>query len=418
MSSAATTLNGTCAVLESYDPFSEEFLQNPYPTWERVQKDHAIFYAPVIDHYVVTRFDDVVKVLLDEENFSASNSASPLMPLRGEAADILNAGYPRKPTLNNSDPPRHQPMRMAVGTCMGVPRWRKHEPIVAATAERMVGNLKGKGTVDLVADLTFPLPGYVGFSLVGVPQEDSEMLKTWCGQRMQLTYGNVPQKDQVFFAHEVVKFWKYVDNLVSIKLDQPGDDLTSDLIAYARRKPEHVNIEDINNIIYSICLAAHESTTNTMGNCLHMLLRNRPAWERMIENPELIGENIEELIRFCPATVAKRRLTTRAVEIAGVEVPAGSHIMLLFGAANRDPNHFDDPQHFQLGRPNAADQVTFGGPSRHRCLGAPLARMELKKVLELLTQQLPDMTLASGEPVSFSPIVTHRGPTSLMVTLN
>ncbi len=403
-----------CPVLNSYDPFSSEFTTDPYRIWAGLREASAVYYAEDIDHYIVTRYADIRAVYEDQDNFSAANASSPLSPLAEEAAQILKKGFPRKPTLNNSDPPRHGPMRRAVGTCMGATRWRKLQPSVRACAEDLISSLVKKSVADIVADLAFPLPAFAGFRLLGFPDADTEMLKSWCKERMLLTYGRLDTQGQVAGAQQMVRFWRYVEDFVKQRMQEPADDLTTDLLAYSRKAPGLLNVEDINNIVYSISLAGHETTTNAIGNAMVALLQNREQWAELCGNPSLIENAVEELLRFGSPVIGKRRIAKRDVTIGGVSVPAGSNVMLLIGSAHHDPAHFEDPDQLNVARSNASEHIAFGGPW-HYCLGAPLARFEMRVVLELLTKAAPNMRLAASNEFGFHPTATHRGPHQVLV---
>jgi cytochrome P450 len=405
---------GHCPIARGFDPFDSLFLANPYPIWAELRQEAPVLYAPEIDHYLVTRYADITKIYKDQENYSASNASSPIWPLAEEAARILKEGFPRKPTLNNSDPPRHGPMRRAVGSCMGTVRWQKLEPEVRTCAERLLTHLVSQSVADIVEDLAFPLPAFAGFRLLGFPAKDTELLKSWCGERMLLTYGRLDAREQAAAARNLVLFWRYVAEFVSFRSENPDDDLTSDLLAYSRKSPELLNVEDINNIVYSISLAGHETTTNAIANGLLALLRNREQWVSVCEDPKRINNAVEELLRFESPVIGKRRKVKREVKIGDVVIPAGANILLLIGSANRDPARFGDPNELDVSRANAGEHVSFGGPW-HYCLGAPLARFEMRTVLQLLTKMAPDIALASGEPPSFLPTVAQRGPRRILV---
>jgi cytochrome P450 len=403
-----------CPVLNRYDPFSSEFTTDPYQVWAGLRKESPVYYAADINHYIVTRYDDISAVYNDQDNFSAANASSPLSPLAEEAARILKEHFPRKPTLNNSDPPRHGPMRRAVGTSMGATRWRKLQPSVRTCAQGLIADLVKKPVADIVADLAFPLPAFAGFRLLGFPDTDTEMLKSWCKERVLFTYGRLDAEGQVAGAKQMVRFWRYVEEFVKRRIEEPADDLTTDLLAYSRKAPDLLNVEDINNIVYSISLAGHETTTNAIGNAMVALLQNRQQWVALCANPALIDNAVEEVLRFGSPVIGKRRIAKRDVTIGGVPVPVGSNIMLLIGSAHHDPAHFENPNQLDVTRANAGEHIAFGGPW-HYCLGAPLARFEMRVVLDLLTKAAPSMRLAPGNELGFHPTATHRGPQQVLV---
>ena len=166
--------------------------------------------------------------------------------------------------------------------------------------------------------------------------------------------------------------------------------------------------------MYELLFAGHETTTGLIGNALRRLLTERHAWEEICRDPSLIPNAIEEVLRFDSSVIAWRRKTTEPVEIGGVRVPAGANLLLLLGSANRDPAVFEDPERFDIHRHNAKEHLSLGFGA-HYCLGAPLARLEARIVLEELSIRLPSLRLVPGQTLRFQPNTTFRGPLSLLV---
>ena len=163
--------------------------------------------------------------------------------------------------------------------------------------------------------------------------------------------------------------------------------------------------------------AGHETTTGLLGNAFRRLLTDRPAWQAICEDPSLIPNAVEEVLRLDSSVIAWRRRTTQAVVIGGVSVPERADLLLMLGAANRDPTVFHDPDRFDIRRANAHEHLSFGsGP--HFCLGAPLARLEARVVLEEVSARVPGLRLVDGVPLQFAPNVSFRGPLSLPVEWN
>ena len=159
-----------CPVAHDYDPLAPSTLRDPYPVLTEMREAGPVFYLPELDHYIVTRYDDIERVLLDRDTWSASNASSPLNPVCPAAQEVLAAGFKRVPTLNNADPPRHGPMRKAVLACMTPRRLNALEPTLRAYAEDLVESFRNEPVVDFVAEFAFPFPGFAAFSLLGFPE--------------------------------------------------------------------------------------------------------------------------------------------------------------------------------------------------------------------------------------------------------
>jgi len=405
----------TCPVSHDIGWLEQSFLVDPYPSLARLREESPVFFDDELDHYIVTRYAEVEACLLDRTTFLAKNASAPVWAIAEEAQRILaDQGYKRVPTLNNADPPRHAPMRKAVLTCMSPKRLRTLEPVLRDRARRLIESFVEQSPVNLVAALTFPLPGYAGLSLLGIPERDFEQIKQWSAGRVRFTYGRLPVDDQVRVAHNVGAFWAYVEELVGAKDAHREDDFTSDLLGYRDEHPDLVTTDDIVNIVYSMALAGHDSTTNAMGNALRQILAHRDQWDALVADPSRIPRAVEELLRFDGPVLGHRRTAAVDTEIGGVPIPAGAKIVLLFGCAARDPEHFPNPDALDVGRENAVDHVAFG-KGVHFCLGAPLARMELAMVLELLTEVAPEMRLVADQSFPYVPIAMFRSVEELLV---
>ena len=405
----------TCPVAHGFDPLSPTNVADPYPAFRELREAGPAFYMPELDHYIVTRYRDIEQILLDRDTWSASNASSPLVTPCEAAQKVLAAGYKRVPTLNNADPPRHGPMRKAVLSTMTPRRLKALEPDLRAYAENLVDGFIDEPVIDLVDRLTFPFPGYAAFSLLGFPAEDTDKLRDWSAKRVLLTYGRLSDEAQVEVAEIICAFWAYCEDHVAARRVERADDLTSDLLDLADAKPDQLNDFDIVNMIYSMALAGHETTTNTTGNGMRALLTDRTQWTALIDDPSLIPNAVEEILRYDGPVLNHRRLARVETEVGGVTLPAGAKVMMCFGSAARDPEIFeDDPERFDVAREDAELHLAFGkGP--HLCLGAALGRLEVRIVLELLTTRTPDMALIPDQVFEYSPNALFRGLKSLMV---
>jgi cytochrome P450 len=266
---------------------------------------------------------------------------------------------------------------------------------------------------DVVAALTFPLPAYMIFTFIGFPTEDIELLKGWCGNRALYSWGRPTPTEQVEIAGNMVRYWQYCERFADARIADPVDDFTSDLARVHNADPDELSRAEITGIVYALSFAGHETTTNLTTNALRRLLENPEQWQALCADPTLIPNAVEEALRHDTSVIAWRRITTRPVEIGGVAVPAGARLMLSLGSANRDPARFADPDTFDVHRPNARDHLAFG-MGIHFCLGAPLARIEVRTVLELLTERAPDLQLVPEQELSFPPNMSFRGPRTLL----
>lgn len=393
----------------------QDFLVDPYPRLAELREQTPVFFDEELGYYVVTRYDDIERCLVDRTTFLAQGASSPVWPPVEEAQRILTEqGYKRVPTLNNADPPRHGPMRKAVFTCMSRARLASLEPELREYATELVTTLVEQPVADLIADLAFPLPGRAGLGLLGIPVQDFDQIKAWSGGRVLFTYGHLPEDEQVQVAHNVIAFWQYVEQYVSDRDRDRGDDFTSDILRYRDEHPDEVTTDDVVNIVYSMALAGHDSTTNAMGNMLRHLLAHQDEWAALVDDPSLVPNAVEEALRFDGPVSGHRRTAAIDTEVGGVPIPAGSRLVLLFGSADRDPEHFPDPDRLDVRRENSVEHLSFG-KGVHFCLGAPLARMEMRISLELLTEHAPGMHLVADQTFPYVPITMFRSLEHLFV---
>lgn len=397
---------GVCPVTHEFDPLSAPYLADPYPLYDRLREAEPVFHVPSLDLYIVTRYAEVVQVLRDNETFSAANANALFRPLAPEAANILERGYPRKPTFSSADPPRHGKMRAAASRCLTPRRWAASQPALRADMEALIDRIAVTPTADLAADLVTPLVASAGFRLLGFPVADKARLLEWCSKRVLLNYGELDAAGQVDAARAVVEFWNYCGEFIAARQRQPTDDLTSDFLALLGAEGVGLTFEDVHNMVWGIAIASHESTAAAILNGMRRLLGRRDDWNALCSDTSLVPGAVDELLRFDSPVIAHRRLSRVDTTLGGVPIPAGATVVLLLGAANHDPRQFNKAEEFDIRRADANRHLAFG-QKWHFCLGAPLARFEYGLVLERLTQRLPDMTLMD-RPLQFLPNILIR----------
>jgi cytochrome P450 len=405
-----------CPVAPGFDPLDRVFLADPFAVLAHLEGAEPVFYAPAIDYYVVTRYADIEAVFRDNETFSAANAQLPLVSLDRRAADILLAGGHRpQPSMVSLDEPEHRRLRGPAARALTPRRVAAMEPTIRSTLADLLDALDPSVPVDLVAGLTFPLPATVIFSFMGVPPEDYAQLKAWCGHRATLAWGRPAPDEQVEHATNMAAYRRYLRELVAAKHTDRADDFASALLAIHDEDPEALSHEDIASILFSLSFAGHETTNYLIGNVVRRLLEQPDRWARLVDEPPLIPNAVEETLRYDPSVPVWRRVTTRPVTLGGVDLPAGAKLFLWLAAAGRDPEVFDDPDEFCLERPNAKRHLAFG-KGIHYCLGSALGKLEAQLALEELTRRYPTLRLVADQKLTFHPNISFRGPQRLLVT--
>jgi cytochrome P450 len=406
-------IKGSYPVDDAFDSLSKDYLADPYPYYARFRREAPIFFAPKIDMWVVSRYEDILEIVKDPDAFSNAKVQEPLQDLEPEAAEYLKEGVRVTPTTSNADPPKHRRARKHASKAFSARRVQVLEPRIREIAEGLIDGFITEGRVDFVQEFAFPLPAMTVFSFIGFPEEDTERLKSLCFDRLRITWGRPSAEEQMPTVEKMSSLFAYVEDFVHQRANDLRDDYTSDLLRIREEDEEALSLEEVTSIIYSLTFAGHETTTNLIANGLRQLLLRREQWEELREDPSLLENAVEEMLRFDTSVVAWRRMTTRPVEVAGAEIPEGARLLLLLASANRDERQFEDPEAFDIHRENAGKHLAFS-QGIHYCLGAPLARLEARIAFELLTARMPDLHLApEDQPLEFDPNISFRGPKEL-----
>jgi cytochrome P450 len=398
-----------------YDPFHEPLLADPYPFFAWARQNAPVFYAADIDHWVVSRYDDVKRILLEPETYSAANTLLPITPLCAAAQRILReGGWRQRPALGNNDPPDHARFRRNTMRAFTPRRVAELEPFVRETARSSLDRIEPLGRVDLMRELLYDLPAVVILQLLGIPEDGVPIVREAGDNRVVFVWGRPTLDEQVRLAGAMVRFWLYLRSVIDERLADPTGDLTSELLRVRGGDDAVFTLDEIASVLFAFMTAGHETTSSMLGNALVQLLRRPDDWAALREDPSLVPGAVEEALRFDSSVVSWRRKTNRSVEIAGVEVPEDAQLLLLLGAANRDDGVFADPDVFDLRRASATSHLSFGH-GIHFCLGAALARLEGRVVLEELTQRFPSLRLTPDAEISYVPNTSFRGPLRLEV---
>jgi cytochrome P450 len=405
-----------CPVNRTFDPLTPDFLADPYAAMASLPREgQPVFFAPSIGYYVLSRYGDIEEVFADPATYSAAVAQAPLVPVVPEAQRILLAGgHQPQPSMVSLDEPAHARLRKPAARAFSMKRVNAMVPVIEATTAALLDAVGSGGGFDLVAALAFPLPANIVFSLMGVPERDYGKLKHWSGYRAALGWGRPDPGDQVEIATGMADYRAYLRNLVAAKALEPGDDLTSDLIAIHRENPERLTLEEVASILFSLSFAGHETTTGLIGNTVRRLLEVPDRWSAVAQDPRLIPAAVEEALRYDPSVPVWRRVTTRPVTLAGVDLPEGAKLFLWLAAAGRDAAAFSEPDVFDLHRPDSARHLAFG-KGLHYCLGANLGKLETQIAVAALARRYPRLRLEPDQRLTFHPNISFRGPQVLNV---
>ncbi len=398
-----------------FDPLEAAYLDDPYPFLTEARVAAPVFYADSIDHWVVTRHRDIRQIFRDPATFSAVNANAPLAPPCPGAAEALEeGGWGAVPTLANVDPPAHTRVRRIANIAFTPKRVAEMEGFVRELTVRFCAERLRDGRADLIADLAWELPVLVLFRILGVAPSEVSRVKEGSWNRILFIYGRPSEAEQVKAAQGMARFWLLAEQLIAERAAEPRDDFVSTLVHTPDVEGKTLTRQQAATVVLNLLFAGHETTTGLLGNMFNRVLADRKAWTDIVADARLIPNAVEEILRLDSSVIAWRRRTRRATQIGGIAVPADANLLMMLGAANRDPDVFVDPDRLDIRRANAREHLSFGsGP--HLCLGAPLARLQARVVLEEVSSRLPSLRHVEGVKLSFAPNVSFRGPLSLPV---
>jgi hypothetical protein len=405
-----------------FHPANEEF--KPYfspelhAALEVQRRDEPVFWSEEIGYWVVTRYADVLAILHDGVRFTSANTTRPVTPMSPEAEAILREGGFMNQTGSHSTlyGDVHKRIRGITSQTLNLREFIKLDGHIRKLVADAIDRIAGQDEIDLLHEVNYELPAQVVFKLMGIPDEDIPSVKKWAGARSVIDFSPATPSQQIEGARNMVAFWQYCAALVADRQKHPREDFTSKMLALRNGDDSVISIGEITTHTFGVAFAGHETTTNQLTNTFRSLLENRGEWEALCADPSLAGNTVEEGMRYAGAVIGWRRIALEDVEIRGVTIPKGAPIMLSFASANRDEEVFPDPHRFDIRRANARKQLTFGN-GVHFCLGAPLARLEMKIVFEEFGKRFPKMRLVQPDTAKHLHTFVFRAPDSLRVTL-
>jgi len=389
-----------------FDPLAPGQRADPYPVLAQARREQPVFYAPALGLWVVTRHEDVLAVLKDHRAFSsvgALRSSSAELP--PQAVDVLAGGCPEMPIIVDTDPPLHTRIRGLVTKAFTPRRVAEMEPRIEATAGALLDELVPEGRADIVERFAWPLPLRTIGDLLGVPRADLPRLHGWSRNWLTL-FQDAPLDEQMAHAHGFVELQRYFVAALEERERQPTDDLMSALLEARGAGGGELGIVEVAGVPLDLIVAGHVTVTRAIGSALVLLLDHPDELAALRADPDRIPAAVEEILRLESPAQGLFRETTREVTLDGTTLPAGARVMVHFGSANRDEDVFTRAACFDPGRGDLGSHVAFG-KGIHFCIGAPLARIELRVALRLLLERLPNLRRAGG--VEYDPIFFARG---------
>jgi cytochrome P450 len=398
-----------------YDPYDDAIDADPHPIWRRLRDEAPLYRNEEHDFYALSRFDDVLAASNDWQTYSSA---------RGTVLELIDAAGEGPPAGEGTtdpsfgmmifmDPPSHDVMRRLVSRAFTPRRVAEREARLRELCAEFLDDQLERGTFDYVEDFAAKIPSMVIGALLGVPKEDQDQLRIWGDILMRHEPDGI--SDEKLDA--VLQHYAYMEQVIRERAASPRDDMASDLVAAeielddgSTRRLSH---EEALGFVSLLELAGSETTARLLGWSAVLLARHPDQRARLVADPGLIPNAVEELLRYEAPSPIQARFVTRDVEWYGQTVPARSKIALLTGSAGRDPRQFDDPDTFDVGR-RIDRHLTFGH-GVHFCLGANLARLEGRIVLEETLRRIADWQVDESQ-VEMVHTSTVRGPHRVPIT--
>jgi cytochrome P450 len=403
------------ATSRKYDLYSSDFRETTHETYARMRRDDPVLSQPGIDGetpiWFLTRYDDVVSILLDDERFVV-DPALALDPEEYERrqADILGDERVAESLLTR-DGEDHRRLRRLVSKAFTPRIVEQLRPRIEEIANDLLDATKGRTSMDVVDDYAFPLPIIVIAELLGIPAEDRDRFRTWSNTFVLPALTPELQEQARIHTDE---FIAYLDDLFAARRADPKEDLVSALVQ-AEEAGDRLSQNELYGMAVLLIVAGHETTVSLITNSALALLTHPATLAEVRADPTLLPSAVEELLRFdSPVERAITRWAAADVELGGQTIARGDLVIAVIGSANRDDERFPDAGTLDLRRADAK-HVGFGR-GVHYCLGAPLARVEAEIALHTLFDRLPELRLAIAEDdLYWRPIPLFRSLASLPV---
>ena len=377
-------------VASSLFPRPEE-RSNPYAFYATMRRDYPVAHDEENDFWAVYRYDDVKRVLSDYTTFSSEFARV----ARQKYHESERARF--RTSLISSDPPRHRQLRDLISRAFTPRAVASLEPRIVEITHDLLDQVIESGRMDLVGDLSYPLPVIVIAELLGIPTQDRAQFKRWSdalvGTSDESFRGDLKEVPEARLKLQE-EMDAYFRPLIEERRLRPRGDLISELVL-AEIDGQHLSEEDTLAFCTLLLIAGNITTTNLIANAMHCLLEHPDQLARLRAQPNLLPSAIEEVLRFESPVQFLFRVTARDVELGGQTIPANERIFVWVASANRDEAVFPDAERFDIARhPNP--HLAFGH-SIHFCVGAPLARLEARVAFSILLERLRNIERADGD---------------------
>jgi cytochrome P450 len=395
--------------LSLYHLLDPEVLANPYPLYHRLRAEDPVYWDVFLHAWVVTRYADVVRVF---ERFSADRTPTPEQLAAIGMAALSPIAQVMVRQMLFLDPPAHTRVRSLAARAFTPRRVERLRAHIQEIVEDLLDGVAAAGSMDIIADLAYPLPAIVTAEMLGVPPTDRDQLKAWSEDFAEVLGNFQHNPDRVSrLLRSLDDMTAYFRGAVRRDRDHPTEGLIHALATVEVEGDRLSEDEVIANTIVTM-VGGQETTTNLIGNGVLSLLRHPDQLDKLRDDPSLTPSAVEELLRYESPSQHTARLAPEDMQLGGTLIRKRQAVIAVMGAANRDPARFPDPDWLDICRPDNR-HVAFGWAG-HFCFGAPLARIEGQIAFGTLLRRFPNLRLRPG-PLTWRPNLGLRGLTALPV---
>ncbi|MEV6319188.1 cytochrome P450 [Streptomyces sp. NPDC051776] len=393
----------------NFDPRDPLVRIDPYPIYRRLRETDPV-HRSHFGYWIISRYDDVDAVLRAPGVSSEFYRNATWANRRGGRDSPLVRSVQNWMLM--LDGPAHRRIRSVIGSVFTRSSVERLRPRIAAEAERLLDAMGG-GEIDLIDGLALPLPVTVTCELLGLPTQDRGRCRRWTEQISRVIDPSIVTEDTAEMNSAEVEFRGYIFDQLEKRRSTPREDILS-LLAHTEVDGVRLTDDEIIANVLFLFVAGHETTVNLIGNGLLALLRHPDQLQLLRYNPEMISDSMDEITRYDPPVQIVSRLLTEKVTVQDVTLPERAKVMLLLGAASRDPARYPDPDRLDLTRTGIRTLAFSSGP--HYCIGAALGRLETSMVLTELLRRYAKIELTT-EDLAWRPNVSFRGLQELRLRL-
>jgi len=394
-------------LIARFDPSDPAFIADPYPVLNELREATPGFRNPLTGQWTLTRFADVQETLRDRRLGRAYTHRYTHAEFGKPEPDPRWASFHQHEawSLLCLEPPDHTRIRRLVAKVFTPRAVAALRPQIEGFSAELLDGCQERGSFELLRDYAMPYSVAVICSMLGVPRRDTQLLLDWSHAIVKMYELSTTDEVRATANTAAAEYIAYTKDLIAEKRRAPDDLLVSALVA-VEDDGDTLTEDEIVSTTMVLLEAGHEATVNTLGNGMRALMLHRDEWLRLVRGEVEARATVEEMLRWdSPLQLFERWVLEPGVEIAGESLAVGEEVAMLFGAAERDPRRFDEPDRFDAGRGDTA-HIGFGG-GIHFCVGAPLARQEIEVSVAALAARFPDLTM-TDEP-SYQPNFVIRG---------